>query len=125
MARLALLLRREALLHQFLVAAMTQRPLYRDDATYRLDAGVEVSETEVALDFLDSAIIRTHVRSMLATSLTFVLTATVIDAAGATGRASTIVTLQPRQARIVELLSPAKLSPASLIWSIEALSLAG
>lgn len=121
MARLALLLRREALLHQLLIAAATQRPLYRDDATYKLDAGVEVSATEVALDFLDSAIVRARVRNMLATPLTFVLIAAVIDATGVPGRASTIVTLQPRQARIVELLCPAKLSPASLIWSIEAL----
>jgi hypothetical protein len=117
MARLTLLVRREALLHDFLIAANTETPVLRDDATHALAPGVAISSTIVTLDFIGSPIIRARVRSLLATAQALELVAEIVDAGGGRGRAATTLTLQPGETRIVELLCPEKLSPASLIWS--------
>ncbi len=117
MTKLALLVRREALLHDFLVAASTETPLLRDDATHRLSVGIEISKTSVTLDLLGSPIVRARVTSRAASTQTVVLVADLVDAHGAHGRSAAALALRPAETRIVELLCPAKLSPISLIWS--------
>jgi hypothetical protein len=118
MTSLALLVRREAMLHDFLLAARTETPIMSDASAHALMPGVDVFASTVALDFLGSPIIRAKVHNALARSLTAVIVADVVDVRGARGRAATEVTLRQGETRSIELLCPATLSPASLIWSI-------
>ncbi len=117
MERLALLVRREALLHDFVVAARTETLLLRDDALRSLPSGIEISASAVTLDFLGSPIVRARVTSRSQVAQTVVLVAELVDASGARSRASTAIALQPGETRSVELLCPARLRPISLIWS--------
>jgi hypothetical protein len=117
MTRLALLVRREALLHDFLIAAVTERPLFHDDATYRVALGLEISATAVTVDFVGNPVIRARVKSLLATSQTALLIANMTDARGVHARAGAAISLQPGETRIIELLCPEKIVPASLSWS--------
>jgi len=115
--RLALLVRREALLHDFLMNARTESPVFHDDTTYRLDRGIQIDSTRVSLDFIGSAIIRARITNLAATRRAVLLEADVASAQGARGRAAEALTLQPGETRTVELLCPENISPASLIWS--------
>ena len=117
MARLALLVRREALLHNFLIAARTETPLLRDDARRTLPPGIEISASTVTLDFLGSPVVRARVTSRSPVSQTFVLIAQLVDTAGARGRVGVAIALQPGETRTIELLCPSRLRPVSLIWS--------
>jgi hypothetical protein len=117
MARLAVLVRREALLHDFLTAARTETPLLRDDARRTLPPGIEISTSTVTLDFLGSPVVRARVTSRSPVSQTFVLIADLVDTAGTRGRIGVAIALQPGETRIVELLCPSRLRPVSLIWS--------
>jgi hypothetical protein len=117
MTKLALLARREALLHNFLVAATTERPLFRDATIHKVSPGIEVSSAAVTLDFIGNPLIRARVRSLLSVPQTALLIAEITDARGTRARAGAAVLLQPGETRIVELLCPERLVPASLSWS--------
>ena len=117
MTRLALLVRREALLHDFLVAATTERPLFRDAAIHKIDRGIEISSTAVTLDFIGNPVIRARVRNLLSVPQNALLIAEITDARGARARAGAAVLLQPGETRVIELLCPERLVPASLLWS--------
>ncbi len=117
MAQLAALVRREALLRDFLIGARTERPLFRDDAVHRLAPDVEISATSVSVDFLGSAIIRARVRSLGNTPQVFTLIARIANREGAVASASAAVMLDAGAARSVELLCPRGVSPVSLEWS--------
>lgn len=117
LTNLVLLVRREALLRDFLVAARTERPLFSDQSIHKVAAGIELSSTAVTLDFIGNPVIRARVRSVLTTSQTVLLIVEIMDAHGARARAGVAVSLQPGEARIVELLCPQRLVPASLSWS--------
>jgi hypothetical protein len=117
MERLAFLVRREALLHDFLIKARTETPVFHDDRTYRFDPGIEISATHVAADFIGSPIIRARVRNRTASRQMLLLEADLVSASGARSRAGAALTLEPGETRTVELLCPARVAPASLIWS--------
>jgi len=117
MTKLALLARREALLHNFLVAATTERPLFRDATIHKVTSGIVVSSAAVTLDFIGNPLIRVRVRSLLSAPQTALLIAEITDARGTRARAGAAVLLQPGETRIVELLCPERLVPASLSWS--------
>jgi len=117
MTRVAILLRREALLHDFLVAATTERPLFHDATIHKVSAGIEISSTAVTLDFIGNPVIRARVRNLLSAPQTALLIAEITDARGMRVRAGAAVLLQPGETRIVELLCPERLVPASLSWS--------
>jgi hypothetical protein len=117
MTRLALLVCREALLHDFLVAATTEQPLFHDATTHKVSAGIEISSAAVTLDFIGNPIIRARVRSLLSAPQTALLIAEITDARGTRARAGAAVLLQPGETRTIELLCPERLVPASLSWS--------
>lgn len=117
MANLALLMRREALLHDFLVAASTETPVFHDDTTFRLAPGIQIDSTRVSSDFIGSPIIRARVTNLSAQRQVVLLEADIASPAGMHGRAAEALTLWPGETRTVELLCPAKIAPASLIWS--------
>jgi len=117
MTKLTLLARREALLHNFLVAATTERPLFHDATIYKVTPGIEVSSAAVTLDFIGNPVIRARVRSLLSAPQTALVIAEITDARGARARAGAAVLLQPGETRIVELLCPDRIVPASLSWS--------
>jgi len=115
--KLTLLARREALLHNFLVAATTERPLLHDATIHKVTPGIEVSSAAVTLDFIGNPVIRARVRSLLSAPQTALVIAEITDARGARARAGAAVLLQPGETRIVELLCPDRIVPASLSWS--------
>jgi hypothetical protein len=117
MTKLALLARREALLHDFLVAATTERPLFRDSAIHKVAPGIELSSTAVTLDFIGNPVIRARVKNLLSTPQSALLIAEITDARGTRARAGAAVLLQPGETRIIELLCPDRLVPTSLTWS--------
>lgn len=117
MERLALLVRREALLHDFLIKARTETPIFADEATHRLEPGIEINATHVATDFIGSPIIRARVSNRTATRQALLLEAQISSANGDRATAAEALTLEPGETRTVELLCPSRISPASLIWS--------
>ena len=118
LTNLALLVRREALLRDFLVAARTERPLFSDPSIHKVAAGIEVSSTDVTLDFIGNPVIRARVTSVETSSQTMLLIVEITDAHGIRARAGIAVSLQPGETRVVELLCPQRLVPTSLSWSI-------
>ena len=116
MTRLALLVRREAMLRDFLLAARTETPVLRDDRRVRLD-GVEISDTTIGRDFLGAAILRARVHNLRSAPQDIELIADVTSARGPHTTASTILTLHPDETRMVELLAPAATAPRSIRWS--------
>jgi len=117
MTKLVLLARREALLRDFLVAATTERPLFHDATIHKVAPGIEITSTAVTLDFLGNPVIRARVRNVLSTSQAALLIAEITDVRGTRARAGAAVLLQPGETRIIELLCPERLVPASLSWS--------
>jgi hypothetical protein len=121
LTRLALLQRRQALLHEFLVRADTETPLFRDASVRTPIPGLLVSATFVSRDLVGSPIIRARVTNRGPAMASIVLTADLADAKGVAGLASVALTLQPAETRTVELLCPSDLVPVSLHWSAVAL----
>ena len=121
MTQLALLQRRQALLHEFLVRANTETPLLNDGAPHEPLSGILINTTLVSRDLIGSPIIRARVTNRRSAVISIVLIADLADAKGRTGRASSALVLQPAQTRTVELLCPSELSPVSLRWSALAL----
>ncbi|MBV8671149.1 MAG: hypothetical protein JO098_05210 [Candidatus Eremiobacteraeota bacterium] len=121
MTQLAVLQRREALLHDLLVRANTETPLLRDGAAHEVLSGLFISATFVSRDFIGSPIIRATVMNRRPAVVSIVLIADLADAQGRTGRASSALVLQPHQTRTVELACPSELLPLSLRWSAIAL----
>lgn len=119
--RLALLVRREALLRDFLIRARTEKPTFTDDRLYKLDPGIEIDETRVAMDFIGSPIIRARVRNRTASRQALLLEAEIRSVDGIRSRAGAALTLEPGETRTVELLCPSRIAPASLIWSTSTL----
>ena len=117
MTKLASLVRREALLRDFLVAARTERPLFYDPTIHKVSPDIEILSTAVTLDFIGNPVIRARVRSLLSATQSALLIAEITDARGARARAGAAVLLQPGETHIVELLCPDRLVPVSLSWS--------
>jgi hypothetical protein len=121
MTRLALLQRRQALLHEFLVRANTETPLFRDPSVRAPVPGLLVSATFVSRDLIGSPIIRARVTNRRPAIASIVLTADLADAKGVAARASLALMLLPAETRTIELLCPSDLVPVSLHWSAVAL----
>jgi hypothetical protein len=115
--RLELDVRREALLHDFLVRASTETPEFADQRSYRLEVGASVGPVLVTRDFVGSPIIRARVTNLRPVKLSFVLSAQLTSKSGARSGASTVIVLQPHETRSVELLCPDDFTPQSLTWS--------
>ena len=121
MERLALMERRQALLHDFLIRANTETPLLQDTAVHQPLPGLVVSAAFVSRDLVGSPIVRVRVTNTRLTLVSAVLVAELADAQGRTDRASSALVLQPAETRTIELLCPSTFSPVSLHWSAVAL----
>lgn len=117
MTRLAILVRREALLHDYLVRANTETPVFHDETTYRLDPGILVRATRVTVDFIGSPIVRARVSNLTSLTQTVLMQALLASIDGASAQAAVVVTLQPFETRTIEMLCPSRIVPASLMWS--------
>ena len=117
MTRLAILQEREALLHDFLVRARTETPLFQDERTSMPAPGVVVGAVVVSRDLIGSPIIRARVTNHRPALASIVLIADLDSHSGAKGRASVALLLQSGETRTVELLCPFALIPVSLRWS--------
>ncbi len=117
MTRLAILMRREAMLHDYLIRATTETPVFRDDASYHLDPGIIVRATRVTVDFIGSPIVRARISNLSALPQSVLLQALLASIDGATAQTAVEVFLQPGETRTIEMLCPARIVPASLTWS--------
>lgn len=115
--RLALLQRRAALLHDFLVETRTETPQFRDARPYRLDVGVTIGPVVVTRDFVGSPIIRARVTNLTARRVSFLLSASITSDREAESGASTVVSLRAFETRTIELLCPESVAPHALTWS--------
>jgi hypothetical protein len=61
--RVALLALREEMLHDFLVAAGSEAPGFRDNRTIEVAPRVAIGPTIATIDFLGDAVVRTHLRN--------------------------------------------------------------
>ncbi len=115
--RYALLQRREALLHDFLVRARTETPEFVDARAYPLGVGVTIGPVIVTKDFVGSPIIRAKVSNRRGVPVSFLLSASIASDRGAQSGASTVVILHAFETRTIELLCPESITPRALTWS--------
>ncbi len=122
LARIAMLERKEASLGQLLTDAATERSLLVDNRVVSVFDGVLVGPTEATVDFIGSPLIRARVKNTSPRSISVLLTAAIRGGEGPEATASLAVErLAPGEARPVELLCPAALTPTSIAWSAVAL----
>ncbi len=115
--RYAVLQRREALLHDFLVRARTETPEFVDARAYPLGVGVTIGPVVVTKDFVGSPIIRAKVSNQRGVEVSFLLSASIASDRGAQSGASTVVLLHAFETRTIELLCPESITPRALTWS--------
>jgi len=121
LSSLARLEQRERQLRDFIIAARTETPSFADDEAHALAIGLSIGPTIVTRDFLGSPVIRARVRNTRPNAIFAVLEANITSVDGRSVRAASAVSLQPHESRTVELLCPAALVPATLVWSATAL----
>jgi len=110
--QLALLARREAMLHDFLVEIGTERPAWQDPQVYQVANGISIGPASVDIDFVGNPVIRARITNATTEPLDLVVS---LDRA----HASTLVErLQPGESRTIELLGARDFTPGRLDWRV-------
>jgi hypothetical protein len=114
--QIALLARRHAMLHDFLVEIGTEKPALVDPRVVTFANGIRVGPSSVDIDFLGSPLVRTRVTNLSSAPADILISVTFASETG--GVAADVERLAPGQSRIVELMGAPYTKPASLRFNV-------
>jgi hypothetical protein len=117
--QIALLARRHAMLHDFLVEIGTEKPALRDPRVVEFPGGIRVGPSSVDIDFLGSPIVRARITNASGAVIDVLITVTLGPQSA--GTAADVERLAPGESRVVELMGAIGAQPSHLEFSIQRL----